>query len=62
MLFDDLARNIDAEEGLKKFTIYGFGDRNKLYEWPLNQLAIMCHHLHYLKIDGLGGTSEANVS
>ena len=55
MLFDDVGRFTDAEEGLKKFTIEEFGDRNTLNEWPLNQLAIKCHHLDYLKIAYLGG-------
>ena len=61
MLFDDVGRFTDAEEGLKKFTIEWFADRNTLDEWPLNQLAIKCHHLDYLKIEGLY-MSPANTS
>ena len=61
-LFDDLGRYTDAQEGLKKFTLEWFGDRNTLHEWPLNQLAIKCHHLECLKIYGLRNTTAANRS
>ena len=50
MVFEDLARSIDYEEGLRKFEIRGFDDKNTLEEWPLSQLLLKSHHLQHLII------------
>ena len=60
-VFDDLGRYIDAEEGLKKFEIIDFKDRNTLEEWPLSQLVMKSPNLEQLTISRLN-TTAANRS
>ena len=50
LVFEDLARSIDYEEGLRKFEIKHFGDKNTLEEWPLSLLLFKSHHLQQLTI------------
>ena len=62
LVFEDLARSIDAEEGLKKFEIGNLADQNTLEEWPLSQLLSKCHHLQELRVYSLHFTTAANRS
>ena len=59
LVFEDLARSIDYEEGLRIFKIGKFVDQNTLEEWPLNQLLSKCHRLQELTIIYLD-TTDAN--
>ena len=60
-MFDYLGRTIDKEQGLKSLSMKCFEDKNKLEEWPLEQLALKCHHLESLKMDS-PWTTRANSS
>ena len=62
LVFEDLARSIDYEEGLKKLEISNFGDKNTLEKWALSQLVFKSHHLQQLTIKNLGWTTAANRS
>ena len=62
LVFEDLARNIDHEFGLKKFEIINFTDQNTLEEWPLSQLVLRCHKLQQLTIMHIEFTTAANMS
>ena len=62
LVLEDLACNIDSEQGLKKFCIEGFSDQNTLEEWPLSQLVMKSHHLEELTIRSLHDTTAANRS
>ena len=61
-LFDDLARLIDEEQGLKKLEIVDFEDEYKLQEWPLSQLVLKSPQLEYLKLGFLNTNNVANRS
>ena len=61
-LIDDLSRNIDENQGLKKLVIYGLKDMvNTLEDWPLSQLLLKSPHLEELVIGALY-TTPANRS
>lgn len=62
LVFEDLGRSIDVEQGLKKLEIAGFEDQNTLEEWPLSQLVLKSHHLEQLTIIHLYFTTAANRS
>ena len=53
LVFEDLARSIDYEEGLRVFEINWFKDENTLEEWPLSQLLFKSHRLQKLTIEYL---------
>ena len=62
LVFEDLARSIDYEVGLRRFEIKDFSDKNTLEEWPLNQLLFKSHRLQQLTIWDLEDTTAANRS
>ena len=60
-MFDDLARLIDEEQGLKKLEIVDFEDEYKLQEWPLSQLVSKCPNLESIKLARLFTTSATRA-
>ena len=60
LVIDFIGSTIDAEEGLKNLAIEHFWDKNKIEEWPLEQLAQKTHNLQSLKFHYLDFTTDDN--
>lgn len=60
LMLDDLGRTIDDERGLKRLTITNWFEEHELQEWPLEQLALKCHHLESLQLSEMDCTKNSN--